>query len=189
MREPVLRLLTVLSAQPRSRLCRVLATCAGGVVVLGLAPLLLALVGGWAAGRWPSLLPRGLELTFGVLSVLDGLCLLLWATLVLWRIGGGTPSPAAATRRLVVDGPYAYCRNPILLGALLYYLGVGCLWISFNAGVVMFLLGLVLGTAYHKGIEEEELRRRFGTKYEAYRLGTPFLFPRLVRPRRRRVSP
>jgi protein-S-isoprenylcysteine O-methyltransferase Ste14 len=185
MCERALRFLAVWSARPRSGLFRVLALCAGGFGFLGLAPVLLALIGGWVADRWPSLLPRGLELTFGILSGLDGLCLLLWATLVLWRNGGGTPNPVAATRRLVVEGPYGYCRNPILLSALLYYLGVGCVWISFSAGVVMFLVGLVLGTAYHKGIEEAELRRRFGCEYEVYRRRTPFLFPRLIRRGRR----
>lgn len=30
----------------------------------------------------------------------------------------------ALTEKLVIIGPYAYCRNPIVLGAMLYYLGI-----------------------------------------------------------------
>jgi protein-S-isoprenylcysteine O-methyltransferase Ste14 len=106
---------------------------------------------------------------------------LLWATVTFWRAGGGTPAPVAAPQRLVVAGPFLYSRNPIMLGAVLYYLGAGSLWLSPTAGLLMALVALALGAAYHHFVEEKELRLRFGAAYDEYRRTTPFLIPR--RPR------
>jgi protein-S-isoprenylcysteine O-methyltransferase Ste14 len=160
-----------------------MALAAGSVVFLGLVPWLLLVVSNALVGDWPSLLPRGLELAFGILCALDGLCLLLWAVVTFWRIGQGTPNPMAPTQQLVVSGPFYYCRNPIQLGAIVYYLGLGTILASIVVGLAMFLLPLILGSTYHKLFEEKELARRYGPAYEDYRRSTPFLFPRWRRKR------
>jgi protein-S-isoprenylcysteine O-methyltransferase Ste14 len=40
------------------------------------------------------------------------------------KIGQGTPAPMMPTRRLLVTGPYHLCRNPMVLGTIIAYLGV-----------------------------------------------------------------
>jgi protein-S-isoprenylcysteine O-methyltransferase Ste14 len=44
-------------------------------------------------------------------------------------------------------------------------------------GLVMLALGALLGTFYHKVIEEKELALRFGEECEEYRKRTSFLLP------------
>jgi protein-S-isoprenylcysteine O-methyltransferase Ste14 len=85
-----------------------------------------------------------------------------------------------ATQKLLTDGPYAICRNPMVLGALTYFLSVAILTSSFKAvlAVVIFGMGLV---AYLKWIEEKELSLRFGEDYVRYRASTPFIIPRFSR--------
>jgi protein-S-isoprenylcysteine O-methyltransferase Ste14 len=96
----------------------------------------------------------------------------------LWFVGEGTPAPTAPTQRLVVEGPYKLCRNPMKLGAISYYLGLGTLFHSLTTGLICFFVGLIIGTLYHKLVEEKELLIRFGEDYEKYKRSTPFLMPR-----------
>ena len=90
-------------------------------------------------------------------------------------MGRGTPAPIAPTQKLIVDGPYRKRRNPMLLGATIYCLGVGTILESITIGLIMSFLVLTLGTCYGKFIEEKELRIRFGQEYEEYKEKTPFL--------------
>ncbi|WFO74890.1 isoprenylcysteine carboxylmethyltransferase family protein [Desulfurococcaceae archaeon MEX13E-LK6-19] len=110
-----------------------------------------------------------------------GLFFIAWAAWAQWSIGRGTPVPAAPPRRLVVEGPYAYCRNPMLLGTMLYYLGLVFL-VNSVTGIAIVLLVQAIFIAYVKLIEERELELRFGSEYIEYKRRTPFLIPR---PRKR----
>jgi protein-S-isoprenylcysteine O-methyltransferase Ste14 len=118
-----------------------------------------------------------------VLSLLlaaGGLIFALWSIRDQFERGRGTPVPAMPTQELITDGPYAHSRNPMALGTLLLYLGMG-LWsgsISMIALVLAFF-GLLL--VYIKRVEEREMEARFGDAYRAYRRETPFLLPRLGR--------
>lgn len=113
-----------------------------------------------------------------VFSIVVGLFFLIWATVSQLKIGGGTPAPNAPTQKLVILGPYKYTRNPIEFGALFYYFGIGILFGSLFHGIICMSLGLIIGSSYHKFIEEKELLLRFGEEYERYRETTPFLIPR-----------
>jgi len=68
------------------------------------------------------------------------------------------------------------------LRAISYYLGVGTFFDSLTTGITCFMVGLVIGTSYHKAVEEKEWLTRFGEDYEGYNKSTPFLIPRLHRP-------
>jgi len=172
------RFLSIQSSKPRSAAVRLWALLGGFFVFLVVVPLLLGAVGRLVDQALKVTVPRSLESAFGLAVASLGLLLLLWAVGAFWRLGGGTPVPMAAPQRLVVRGPYHYCRNPIQLGASLFYLGLGCAVLSLIAGVVMFILALALGSAYHRFVEEPELLLRFGPAYDDYRRRTPFLFPR-----------
>src|SRR5271157_5606912 len=121
---------------------------------------------------------RLLELGVGAVTAIVGLVLMAWSVLTFVTIGKGTAVPIAPPRKLIVSGPYKFCRNPMILGAMLYYLGVGTYFGSLRIGMVMFLLSLIIGSCYMKLIEEKELHLKFGAEYEDYKKNKPFLIPK-----------
>jgi len=109
-----------------------------------------------------------------------GIAFMLWATWAQWSVGKGTPVPAVPTQKLVVTGPYRYCRNPMLFGLALYYSGLALLASSFS-GVALTALIVALFVLYVRLVEEKELEMRFGEKYLRYKERTPFIIPRPCR--------
>ena len=172
------RFMSVQSSRPRSTVYRFWALSGGAFLFLFLVPFLLGIIARFVARPIQVSVPRAIELAVAIPIACFGLWFLAWAVFVFWNIGGGTPAPVAAPQKLVVSGPYRYCRNPIQLGAICYFFGLGCVLLSFVAGLVMFLMGLILGSVYHKLVEEPELLLRFGSDYDNYRKRTPFLIPR-----------
>jgi len=123
-----------------------------------------------------SLLRGEYVILVGALLLLLGLFWILWAGYSQLVVGGGTPLPALPTVRLVVVGPYKFCRNPMTLGSFLYYLGLAFLQRSVGA-VLLTLAFLLLALLYVKLVEEKKLLQRFGEEYKRYRERTPLLFP------------
>lgn len=99
-----------------------------------------------------------------------------WSVLVQFRIGKGTPIPMIPTKKLIVQGPYVYCRNPMGLGIFVFYLGFGILAGSISS-IAFTMLFMSLLLAYYRFIEEKELEARFGQDYIEYKKRTPFLIP------------
>ncbi len=168
-------------AKPKSFWYKLVAQILGAVVFLAAVPALLFLAGVaiekyLLVSRWEEL-----KIAVGYAGVVLGLVILGWSLLVFAFKGRGTAVPLAPPEKLIVTGPYKYCRNPIQLGAILYYLGVGILFGSVAIGVLMLLLGLVIGGVYHKFVEERELVARFGDEYRAYKAKTPFIIPKCRR--------
>ncbi len=158
---------------------KIIAIILGGFTFLIVIPFLLFLAG-YALERFVS--PgdwRLAQIAFSLAAICVGLVMVGWTTLTQLNIGGGTPVPLVPTQKLIVSGPYKLCRNPIQLGAMLYYLGIGMLFGSVKDGVVMLILSFTLGTCYHKFVEEKELLLRFGPEYEEYKSKTPFLLPKM----------
>lgn len=145
---------------------------------LGLLSMAVIAIGiGWACGDWGRFHFGGLNQVLGPALTVSGLALVGWSVCVQVVLGQGTPAPKVATQRLVTQGPYAYTRNPMTLGALLMYLGIG-IWMS--SGVVVLLTAIVFSALltfiyFH---ETRELTERFGEEYLAYKKRMPFLFPR-----------
>lgn len=159
---------------------------AGGIVLAGLPVLIVVSADG---------LDRSLGLprfTVGIATNVAGMVLMVaggafafWAVYAEARMGHGTPVPMIPTRRLVVVPPFTYSRNPMVLGTVVGYLGLGLWWGSLSA-IVLVLLFAALLLLYAKVIEENELEARFGVDYLEYRQRTPFLIPRITtRPKRR----
>lgn len=122
-----------------------------------------------------------LAITGMVLTVL-GLALALWTILDQLLRARGTPLPVMATKVLLVTGPFRYCRNPMSLGAITAYLGISFVAGSWTSiGLVVIFSGLLL--LYLKIVEERELQTRFGQAYRDYKSETPFIVPRVRRPR------
>jgi protein-S-isoprenylcysteine O-methyltransferase Ste14 len=82
------------------------------------------------------------------------------------------------TQKLLIDGPFKQCRNPMTFGTISAYLGVGILAGSVSSIVLVLFIGGLLLT-YLKKVEEQELEMRFGEEYVEYKKTTPFFFPRI----------
>ncbi len=106
---------------------RALLTPVGLVVFTGM--LLLVVFGSLLTDRalgLPRLLPGVLGSIVGVPLLAAGLMLWAWCV-VLFRRARGTPVPFNPPRELVVVGPYAWVRNPMLTGVFACLFGLGFL--------------------------------------------------------------
>ncbi len=125
----------------------------------------------------PGFLPL---LCFACLAVL-GLGLSIWSIVHMRKIGKGNPMDAfnhaiaPRTSELMTDGPYRLCRNPMLLGVLLYYLGLLICLRSWGAAAVF--VGFFLLMMLQVRREEQRLERDFGDAYREYRARTRKLIP------------
>ncbi len=182
MKKQLLRLFLRFSNRSYSVPYRILSMLPGTLVFLVISPLFLFLIARRIRRYIPldPVTPPALVILAGIL--LPALLLMISSLHALWVHGRGTPAPIAPTEHLVTRGPYRLCRNPIELGTNLYFLALGTWFDSLNTGLLCMLMGLLLGTAYIRLIEEHELRARFGHAYETYLRTTPFMLPRLRRP-------
>ncbi|MHA6523355.1 methyltransferase family protein [Tessaracoccus sp. G1721] len=154
---------------------------AGALILAGI-PLLIAVAGRWL-DRTLGLPPFDgwVSTTAGVALMVVGLPYAFWAVLAEARIGGGTPVPTIPTQRLVVEPPFTYCRNPMVLGTAVGYLGFG-VWLGSVSAIALVLVFSALLLIYVKVLEEGELEARFGADYLRYKQTTPFLVPRFRTP-------
>ncbi|MEW5870623.1 MAG: isoprenylcysteine carboxylmethyltransferase family protein [Chloroflexota bacterium] len=132
---------------------------------------------GWACADWGNIHLGWLNQAVGPVLTVGGLALVIWSVHIQYTFGKGTPAPKVATQRLITHGPYAYSRNPMTLGALLMYLGIG-VWIGSGVVVILTVIifsGLLTFIYTH---ETRELTGRFGEEYLEYKKRTPFLLPR-----------
>lgn len=92
--------------------------------------------------------------------------------------GLGAPFAMAFTRVLAADWLYAWTRNPLVLSALAFLVGVG-LWLKSGLFLV-WVLAVVSPAALVtlRVFEERELEIRFGETYLDYKAKTPMIFPR-----------
>jgi protein-S-isoprenylcysteine O-methyltransferase Ste14 len=112
----------------------------------------------------------------GVIAIILGGILAFWTIVIQIRLASGTPFPMLPTKKLLIVGPFKYCRNPMTLGTIIAYVGIAILIGSFTAlaGVAIFAAILI---GYLKIIEEKELEIRFGSEYIEYKKKTPFIIP------------
>lgn len=117
---------------------------------------------------------------WGLLSIfgLFGLILYLWTVFLQVIKGLGTPIPLVPPKKLLVGAPYSYCRNPMVLGAIMFYFGLCAFIGSWDAFYIVAPVAGVL-LVYAKFWEEGELESRFGQAYIEYKRQTPFLIPRI----------
>lgn len=82
---------------------------------------------------------------------------------------------------LVISGAFAYVRNPLYLGNILLYIGIGIMSNALFPYLIIFAFGFFYFqyTMIIKG-EEEYLRSTFKEHYEEYYKSVPRLIPRLT---------
>ena len=83
---------------------------------------------------------------------------------------------------LITNGPFAYVRNPLYVGNMLMYAGVGVMswalfpWLLLVAVAWFYVQYYLIVTQ-----EEEYLRKQFGKAYEEYESAVGRFFPRFKR--------
>ncbi len=131
-----------------------------------------------------SLLFSQIGLGLGFLLIILGGIFAIWTIAIQVDQASGTPFPMIPTKKLLTNGPFALCRNPMTLGTILAYSGVSLMIGSIASLIIVFLFGALL-CVYLKRIEEKELRIRFGEEYVRYKAETPFMIPDLTRLRKK----
>jgi protein-S-isoprenylcysteine O-methyltransferase Ste14 len=134
----------------------------------------------------PLILARGHSAILGLTLLVSLAFFGIASAIYVWSVwdfatrGRGTPLPFDAPKRLVIQGPYQYTRNPMyvallaaLLGWILLYLSIGLLLytLAVAAAVSLFVIRY----------EEPHLQREFGADYDNYRARVPRWLPRLQR--------
>jgi len=147
-------------------------------VFMVVAPFFLVTIAS-ALEQWLQL-PRftwgAVNLFVGLLFIVPGWLFAMWFVQAQFALGGGIP--VFATQELIVQGPYAHCRNPMVLGTDLFYIGIS-IWMGSLSALGLTMIFATVLAVYHKVIEEKRLEERFGSKYLEYKQRTPFLIPRL----------
>jgi protein-S-isoprenylcysteine O-methyltransferase Ste14 len=116
------------------------------------------------------------NIAVGMIAIFLGGFLAFWTIIAQIRLASGTPFPMLPTKKLLIIGPFRYCRNPMTLGTIAAYSGIAVLVGSYTALLAVAIFSLIL-ILYLKLIEEKELELRFGQEYLEYRKSTPFLLP------------
>ena len=83
---------------------------------------------------------------------------------------------------LIVSGPFARVRNPLYVGNILMYFGLGLM--SFALFPYLQIVGLIFFYMQYNFIVREEenyLQRTFGQQFENYLKNVPRFFPRLTK--------
>jgi protein-S-isoprenylcysteine O-methyltransferase Ste14 len=115
----------------------------------------------------------------GLIPVAAGVALMLACV---WRFGvkgEGTPAPFDPPRRLVIQGPYRYVRNPMYWGMGFFLVGEAVLFADPALRLVFYGAALVIVVNLFVHLyEEPTLRRSFGADYGRYCAEVPRWFPR-----------
>lgn len=110
-----------------------------------------------------------------------GIGLSIWSIVYMKNVGRGNPMDAfnhevaPRTVNLMTEGPYRICRNPMLLGVLIYYIGIIiCLGTWQAAAVFAVYFAIMMVQVRH---EEARLEKDFGDEYREYCKNTKKLIP------------
>jgi protein-S-isoprenylcysteine O-methyltransferase Ste14 len=126
------------------------------------------------------LIPHNIMLKIiGWLIAVSGSAIFVYTVFLFKTIGQGTLAPWEPTQKLIVEGPYRYCRNPMISGVFFMIVGEGLMLYSVNI-LVWGALFFFINTIYFIYVEERSLLHRFGSDYLQYKKNVPRWFPRLT---------
>lgn len=114
----------------------------------------------------------------GLLVAAVGEYIRLWG--VSWAGSETRTTGGVGGTYLVISGPFSHVRNPLYLGNILMYTGIGIM--SFALFPYLQIAGLIFfSIQYHLIVKEEEgyLRKTFGKEYNEYTTKVPRFIPRI----------
>ncbi|MEX6688994.1 isoprenylcysteine carboxylmethyltransferase family protein [Danxiaibacter flavus] len=114
----------------------------------------------------------------GVIFFAAGVCLFIWTVCLFRTFGKGTLAPWTPTQKLIIHGPYKYCRNPMISVVLFIIIGEA---LFLNSSNILFFSGIffLINTIYFILKEEPDMKKRFGKAYEDYKTNVPRWIPKL----------
>lgn len=115
----------------------------------------------------------------GFIPVVTGELIRLWG--VSWAGSETRTTGSVGSSYLVISGPFAYVRNPLYVGNILIYTGLGVM--SFALFPYFQIAGLLFfSIQYHLIVKEEELylHNTYGADYDDYVKNVPRFFPRFT---------
>jgi protein-S-isoprenylcysteine O-methyltransferase Ste14 len=113
----------------------------------------------------------------GTPLVVGGFAMWVWTVRLFALIGRGTLAPWDPTERLVVEGPYAHVRNPMITGVLAVLLGEALVFGS-TAIAIWAAIFAVVNHVFFIAYEEPAVESRFGDEYRRYKDNVPRWIPR-----------
>jgi protein-S-isoprenylcysteine O-methyltransferase Ste14 len=116
------------------------------------------------------------NIIIGTMAIIFGGIVAIWTIVTQITLASGTPFPMLPTKRLLIVGPFKYCRNPMTLGTIIAYVGIAII-IGTVTGLMVVAIFAAILVLYLKIIEEKELQMRFGSEYIEYKKTTPFIIP------------
>lgn len=91
----------------------------------------------------------------------------VWGSVVMSKVGKGTPLPLDHAKKLVILGPYAFVRNPMAVSGVGQGLIVA-LFLGSPLVAIYALMGSLIWQLIFRPLEEDDLLVRFGSEYEDY---------------------
>ncbi len=122
------------------------------------------------------LFPAWTEIPGIILTVVGGILVLICFGIFVAR-GRGTPLVLDPPKEFVTLGPYKYVRNPIHIGQVTLFIGLG-LYLRSVSVLFFALVWLVLVDLYVVYFEEPNLKNKFGATYQDYCKAVPRWIPR-----------
>lgn len=110
-----------------------------------------------------------------------GIGLSIWSIVYMKRVGKGNPMDAfnhevaPRTVNLMTEGPYRICRNPMLLGVFIYYIGLLICLHTWKAAAVFVIYFAIMMVQVNR--EEKRLEQDFGDAYRDYCRRTKKIIP------------
>jgi protein-S-isoprenylcysteine O-methyltransferase Ste14 len=123
--------------------------------------------------------PTDVSMVAGAAIALLGEAMRFWGVAFagsLTRVTGSVGAP-----EVVVAGPYAYTRNPLYIGNIMMYCGVGVMANALSPWLVLVaLVYFAIQYSMIVSLEEEFLEKEFGDVYLQFKKDVPRFFPRLA---------
>ena len=125
--------------------------------------------------------PGSARLICFIVMAAAGIALSVWSIVYMKNVGKGNPMDAfnheiaPRTQNLMTEGPYRICRNPMLLGVMIYYLGLVICLGSWKAILIFILYFGIMMVQVDR--EEKRLQKDFGAAYMKYKKKTKKLIP------------
>lgn len=120
------------------------------------------------------------SLLVGFVIAVAGELIRLWG--VSWAGSETRTTGGVGGTYLVISGPFAYVRNPLYVGNILMYLGLGIMSMSlFPYLQIVAILFFIMQYQFIVKEEEGFLIKKFGNDYQKYLQNVPRFFPRLTK--------
>ena len=120
-----------------------------------------------------------ISLVVGFLIAVVGELIRCWG--VSWAGSETRTTGGVGGSNLIISGPFAYVRNPLYVGNILMYFGLGVMSLAlFPYLQIVAITFFILQYQLIVGEEESFLKTKFGDQYKRFLENVPKFFPRLT---------